>query len=144
MENLINSLTIGIILLLFLSSCKAYRNVENLKPKATEDVKSGSFDRSSLAKLVPGDQLIVTTLTGFTYRMIYTNYTGVGLVGSAWKVNDQKLDISQKTEIPFEEIDQVRVKRVSAAATITVVVISTTIIVVPIAYVLLDGIYIGF
>ena len=139
-----SKLLIYVLSLIFFFSCKAYRNVENLKPKSSKEVQAGSFDRNSLVKLVPGDRITVNATTGFKYYMVYQNYTGDKLIGSVWKVNDEKLEIPQKTEIPFEEIDQVRVRRVSAAATVPVIVILTTIIVVPIAYVLSGGIYIGF
>lgn len=110
-------LVLSLIILPLIFSCKAYRNVENLQPKSSEEMKAGSFDEAELKKLVPGDRITVSSTTGFKYYMVYQNYTSDKLVGSAWKVNQEKLEIPQKTEIPLEEIHQIRVWRVSAAAT---------------------------
>lgn len=117
MKTLAVRLVLAFMMLSLIFSCKAYRNVENLKPKTSEEVKAGPFDKNELKKLVPGDKITVSSTTGFKFYMIYQNYTGDKLVGSAWKVNQEKLEIPQKTEIPIEDIDQIRVRRVSAAAT---------------------------
>jgi hypothetical protein len=117
MKNLEINLVVFVLLGFFLTSCKAYRNLENITPKVPKEIQAGHFDKNELKKLIPGEKISVSSITGFKYYMIYQNYTGDKLVGSAWKVNKEKLDIPQKTEIPFEEIDQVRVLRVSAAAT---------------------------
>lgn len=130
--------------MLIISSCKAYRNVENLNPKSPTELNEGVFDKSAISKLVPGDIITVNASTGFKYYMVFQSYTGENLVGSVWKVNEEKLEIPQKTEIPFDEIDLIRVRRVSPAATVPVVVILTTIIVLPVAYFLSGGIDLGF
>ena len=120
-------------LLLLLGSCKAYRNVENLEPKVSKEAKEGPFVKSELSKLVPGDKILVEATTGFKYYLIYQNYTSDNLVGSAWKVNDEKLETPKPIEIPFGEIDQIRVWRVSAGATAPIVVLGTMGIIVAIA-----------
>jgi hypothetical protein len=122
MKNLVNLLFLGLILLLVFSSCKAYRNVENLKPKTVKELKTGPFDKASLSKLVPGEKIIVTTLSRFEYRMTFSNLDGDNLVGSVQKVNKSKVIGEEVLKIPIHEIESLYAKRKSAAATILVVV----------------------
>ncbi|MFN3998201.1 hypothetical protein [Algoriphagus sp.] len=106
-----------LILSLFLCSCKAYRNVENLKPRTSEEIKEGPFDKSALNKLVPGDEIILFTISGFRYNMTYSNVNGVNIRGSIQKVNKSKILVEEIKEIPIDEIETLYVRRVSAAAT---------------------------
>ena len=108
----------SLLLILTFSACKAYRNLENIEPKTAKDLKIAPFDRSSIAKLVPGDQIIVSTMTGFTYQMIYNNEDGINLVGNVQKVNKNKVSKIEVVKIPINEIELLKVKRVSPAATI--------------------------
>jgi hypothetical protein len=128
----------------FLGSCKAYRNLENINPKVPKEIQAGPFDKSELKKLIPGDRITVNATTGFKYYMVYQNYTGEKLVGSVWKVNDEKLETPHKTEIAFEEIDQVRVRKVSAPVTFVTVGIFGAIIILPIAAFLSTGLDLGW
>jgi hypothetical protein len=111
-----------LILSLLLSSCKAYRNVENLMPKTSQEIKEGPFDRSALNKLVPGDKIILSTISGFKYNMTYSNGSEENIRGTMQKVNKSKILVEEIKEIPIDEIETLYVRRVSAAATIPLAV----------------------
>nr|WP_287937597.1 hypothetical protein [Algoriphagus sp.] len=107
-----------------LVSCKAYRNVENLEPKSSKEVKSGPFDRSSLTKLVPGDKIKIVTVSGFTYSMTFMNWTGEHVRGTVRKVNSERVLMGEVKDIPINEIEDLYVRRVSAAASLPLVLVS--------------------
>lgn len=110
-------------MLSFLVSCKAYRNVENLEPKSSKEVKAGPFDRSSLTKLVPGDKIKIVTVSGFTYSMTFMNWTGDHVKGTVRKVNSSHVLEGEVKEIRIDEIENLYVRRFSAGATVPVVAV---------------------
>ena len=105
---------LAFVVLPFLYSCKVYRNIENVNPKTSEEVKAGPFDSAALAKLVPGEKIIVNTEKGFKYRMTFSNLNGENLVGSVQKVNRRKVIAEEMVEIPIQEIENLYAKRKSA------------------------------
>lgn len=124
MKNQIITYTAILFLLGFLGSCKVYRNVENLNPKSSEEERAGDFDVSSLNKLVEGDQIIIRTLEGKKYRLFYKRLLGNQLIGTTINKGLNQSQINQNIEFAIADIEQLWVKRVSAAATIPVVIIS--------------------
>lgn len=117
MKNTLKPFWLFLFLILVFSSCKTYRNVENLKPKTSKDKTEVRIDRTSIDKLIPGDEIIVNTVEGFTYNMIFRIRDGIYLVGNVQKVNSEKLPKPEALRIPIEEIETLKVKRVSPAAT---------------------------
>jgi hypothetical protein len=107
---------------ILLTSCKAYRNLENINPRVSKENQAVPFDKNELKKLIPGDQIVVESTSGFKQYLIYQNFTEDKLVGSVWKEDQSKPETPKSIEIPFEEIEQVRVRRVSAAATVPLAV----------------------
>jgi hypothetical protein len=132
----------GLTLLLICASCKVYRDVENLKPKTSKEARAGQFDKGALSKLVSGDKIVVTTLSGFEYYMTYSNVVGENIRGSVQKVNRSKVSVEETKEIPIHDIDSLYVRRVSGGATVPVVLVSAFGVFVGgllIAYALSDG-----
>ncbi|MDP2042119.1 MAG: hypothetical protein Q8S14_02045 [Algoriphagus sp.] len=125
MKNQIITYTAILFLLGFLGSCKVYRNVENLNPKSSEEERAGDFDVSSLNKLVEGDQIIIRTLEGKKYRLFYKRLHGNQLIGTTINKGLDQSQINQNIEFAIADIEQLWVKRVSAAATVPIVIVSS-------------------
>lgn len=125
MKNQIITYTAILFLLGFLGSCKVYRNVENLNPKSSEEERAGDFDVSSLNKLVEGDQIIIRTLEGKKYRLFYKRLHGNQLNGTTINKGLDQSQINQNIELAIADIEQLWVKRVSAAATVPIVIVSS-------------------
>jgi len=100
---------------LFLGGCKAYRNVENLKPK---EAKVEGFNQASLNKLVEGDNILVIDKTGKAYHINFKQIDGQNLLGLVSKINGKKIQPSEEIDIPISMIDELKVKRFSPGATI--------------------------
>lgn len=115
---------IAMLMLPFLFSCKAYRDIEKINPKTSNEMKAGSFDKASLSKLVPGEKMIIITQSGFEYSMTFSNLDEVNIVGSVQKVNKSRVLVEEIKEIPISEIDTLYVKRVSAGATAPVLLLA--------------------
>lgn len=105
---------------LFLSSCKVYRNVENLEPSSSKEERAGEFVIKSLAKLVEGDKILVNTKSGETYFMYYDRLNNSKLEGTLWLLNGDKISPTKTVEIPISEIEEVKVKKFSPAATLAI------------------------
>jgi hypothetical protein len=125
MKNQIITYIVILFLLGFLGSCKVYRNIENLNPKSTEEERAGDFDISSLNKLVEGDRIIIRTFEGKKYRLFYKRLNGNQLIGTTINNGLHQSEISRNIELPIADIKQLWVKRVSAAATVPIVIVSS-------------------
>lgn len=112
-----------VALLLTLGSCKAYRDVENLSPRVSKEVKAGPFEKSTLNKLVEGDQVVVKTLDGKKYHITFKEIKGDSLNGSVSKIDDKVFTPKENIDIPVSEIENLWVNRESAAATAPVAVL---------------------
>ncbi len=112
-------------IMIILGSCKVYRNVENLNPKSSEEERAGDFDISLLNKLVEGDRIIIRTLEGKKYRLFYKRLNGNQLIGTTINNGLDQSEINQNIEFAIANIEQLWVKRVSAAATIPIVIVSS-------------------
>lgn len=106
-----------------LSSCKAYRNVENLNPKSSEEERAGDFDINSLNKLIEGDRIILTTIDGKKHNLFYKRINGDQLLGTIINKGLDKSEITENFALDIADIEKVWVKRVSAAATAPVAVL---------------------
>jgi len=118
-------------LLFLLGSCKAYRDVENLKPGVSKKIKAGPFEKSTLNKLVQGDEVIVKTIDGKKYYITFKEIKGNSLNGSVSKIDDKVFTPKENIDIPVSEIENLRVWRKSIAAT------------APFAVLVAMGIYVG-
>lgn len=112
-----------VVLLLLLGSCKGYRDVENLSPRVSKEIKAGPFEKSTLNKLVEGDEVIVKTLDGKMYYLTFKQVNGENLNGTVSKIDDKILEPKQNMEIPVSEIENLQVWRKSIAATAPVAVL---------------------
>jgi len=131
---------VGVFILMFLlGSCKAYRNLEYINPRVSYETQAGPFDKRELEKLIPGDQIVVESTSGFKQYLIYQNFTEDKLVGSVWKGDQSKPETPKSIEIPFEEIEKVRVRRVSAAATAPLVALGAIAIFIAIVAISLSS-----
>lgn len=104
-------------MLVFLGSCKVYRNVEHLKPSYSKEEKAGEFIPESLIRLVVGDMIQVKTKSGDIYYMNYNRLNGNKLMGTLWKLNGKKINPTKSAEISIAEIEELKVKKGSATAT---------------------------
>lgn len=105
-------------LFFFLGSCKVYRNVENLKPSYSKEKKAGEFVSESLTRLADGDKILVNTKSGEEYFMRYKRVQSQNLIGEVWRLNGHWINPIQTVEISIAEIEEVRVKKLSSAATL--------------------------
>lgn len=112
------------LILLVFSSCKAYRNVENLMPKTPNEIQKGPFVKESLSKLVNGDKIQVLTLSGDTKMMVFRHIEDEKVVGEHYGKNGNEIKSNQKIEIPLGEIDKLYVKRVSPGPSIALGLVS--------------------
>lgn len=123
MKNLKALLLPLLLICFFLSSCKAYRNLENLNPKSSEEERAGDFDISSLNKLVEGDRIILITIDGVKHNLIYKRIDGDQILGTTINNGLNKSQITEDIIFAIADIEKVWVKRVSAAATAPVAVL---------------------
>jgi hypothetical protein len=124
MKNLIKSLVVGLLLLILFPSCKTYRNVENLKPSIPLAQRTEVFDITSLEKLIEGDRIIIQSKNNKLYHAYFKLVQGEMLMGTLWKEDSKKLYSPQAFQLQLSKIEHLKVLRVSAAATIPVVIIS--------------------
>jgi len=113
----------SVVLLLSLGSCKAYKDVENLSPRVSKEIKAGPFEKSTLNKLVEGDQVVVKTLDGKKYYITFKEIKGNSLNGSVSKIDDKVFKPKENIDIPVSEIENLMVWRKSAAATAPVAIL---------------------
>lgn len=106
------------VLFCFLGSCKVYRDVENLKPRISKEEKAGEFVSASLARLVEGDMLFIKTKSDESYYLHYYRLNGTNLMGKLWMLNGKKINPTKTVEIPIAEIEVVKVKKFSPAASL--------------------------
>lgn len=112
-----------LVFAILLGSCKAYRDVENLSPRVSKEIKAGPFEKSTLNKLVEGDQVIVKTLDGKMYYITFKEIKGNSLNGSVSKIDDKVYTLKENIDIPVSDIENLLVKRESVAATAPVAVL---------------------
>lgn len=122
MKNLMKSIVYAISVILIFTSCKTYRDLENLNPKSSAEVKKGPFDRSSLNKLVAGDKIKVFTSSGISYQMTFIDSTEEHVKGTLTNMDSEEVLEGEVKEIPIDEIETLYVRRVSAAATAPLVI----------------------
>jgi len=113
-------LLILVFLQVFLGGCKGYRNLENLKPKYSEEAKGGDFSQVSLTKLVEGERILVRIKSGKEYHMYYKQMNGQNLQGAVWKINEVNVQPTEELEIPISEIAKVWAYRHNSDVTIMV------------------------
>lgn len=107
-----------VLLLVSLGGCKAYRDIENLKPKYPEEEKGNDFSLISLKKLVEGDRLSVKLKTGREYHLTYHQLNEENIKGTVSKIDGKKVETPEEIEIPVSLIEEMKVKRYSPGATI--------------------------
>lgn len=113
-----------VVLVVLLSSCKTYRNVENIQPKVSGKNQRGSFEKESISKLTEADKIIVKLNSGEEYFLYYKQLNGSNLIGTLWKNNKKKIEPNQRIEIPIDKIERVYAYRINWAVTIPVVLVS--------------------
>ncbi|MBA4301626.1 MAG: hypothetical protein C0433_16215 [Cyclobacterium sp.] len=82
------------------------------------------FDITSLEKLIEGDRIIIKSKNNKLYHAYFKLVQGEMLMVTLWKEDSKKIDPPHAFQLPVSEIEHLKVIRVSAAATIPVVIIS--------------------
>jgi hypothetical protein len=122
-------LLILVFLQVFLGGCKGYRNLENLKPKYSEEAKGGDFSQISITKLVEGERILVRIKSGKEYHMYYKQMNGQNLQGAVWKINEVNVQPTEELEIPISEIAKVWAYRHNLPITVMVSLFGTFLLV---------------
>lgn len=120
MKNVVKSLIKGLILFFVLSSCTAFRNVENLPPKFPKELRSGNIQSSQLGKLRDGDILRVLKNDGALFYMKYDSFQADTLRGTSLMASKKKNQIIESLKVSLSDIEKLNVERVSVASTIGV------------------------
>ena len=118
MKTLLKSLAKVSILVLILSSCKMYRNVENLQPNLPKDQRLEYFDVKSLDKLEEGDPILIRSKNDRLYYVTFERVQADSLIGTSWKSGSIKLENNTPFQISVNDILSLKVRRVSAGFTI--------------------------
>ncbi|SEG19557.1 hypothetical protein SAMN03080598_02844 [Algoriphagus boritolerans DSM 17298 = JCM 18970] len=114
----------GLLVLLFLlSCCKVYLDVEKLKSKVSKKIRARDFDVSSLNKLVVGNRLILRTIDGKKYLLFYEGVNEGKLIGKSINHVLRQAENIKNIELSVSDIEKLWVQRVSAAATVPIVLV---------------------
>lgn len=120
MKNFVRSLFEGLVLIFVLSSCTAFRNVENLPPKFPKELRSGNIQSSQLGKLREGDILRILKNDGALFYMKYDSFQADTLRGTSWMASKKKNQMIESLKVSLSDIEKLNVERVSVASTIGV------------------------
>lgn len=115
MKRSVKILNVVLILLLVFSSCKTYRDLENLRIKVPKDLRAGEIDSSQIGKLVQGDNLRITKKDGTRIDMIYQTFETDTLFGID---SNKSVKMKETLHVALSDIEELHVRRVSVALTI--------------------------
>ena len=104
------------------SSCKTFREVENLRPKSPEEQRVGEIQRSQLTKLKKADFLRNTKKGGVLVYIKFRAFEADTLYGTSERSGIMATKPVSDLKMAFSEIEELRVKRVGPALTIPVAV----------------------
>jgi hypothetical protein len=107
---------IGIMAIAF-SSCKTYRNVENLGPSTPNEDRFDYFDEQSLDKLQAGDKILIRTKDRRALFVSFEMVKADSLIGTLTRSGSVKFEKNTPFQISTADIESLKVKRVSAGAT---------------------------
>lgn len=106
-----------ILILLLLSSCKAYRPIDTVTKEIPKEERSKMFVSRQLDQISPGDSLEVKMKDGNTYLVIYQLTKNDSLNGLFWKKNLKNLKVPIESAVHLGQIEALKIKHFSWGAT---------------------------